>query len=195
MAANISITKEAGPLNHNGASSTRKIAAPRLKGIAISKPIAELNNVPKIAGRAPNTLRTASQDELPIKENPNLFIAGIAFIARTITRLKRIPTIIMAKINVELEKILSAKWVLGLYLQLLAFISDFASGPLSFINLKLFSFINGKCGRFYPSYISAGDLYSFRLLFNDSIMVAPGISSIVSHFPLWSRRWSAMWGN
>ena len=103
MAANISITKEAGPLNHDGASSTRKIAAPRLNGMAISKPIAELNNVPKIAGRAPNTPRTASQDELPIKENPNLFIAGMAFIARIITKLKRIPTITTAKNNVELE--------------------------------------------------------------------------------------------
>jgi hypothetical protein len=148
MAANISITKEAGPLNHGGASSTRKIAAPRLNGTAISKPIAELNNVPKIAGRAPNTPRTASQDELPIKENPNLFIAGMAFIARIITKLKRIPTITTAKNNVELENILSAKWVLWLYLQLLAFAGDFASGPLSFINLKLFSFINGKCRRF-----------------------------------------------
>ena len=147
MAANISITKEAGPLNHNGASSTRKIAAPRLKGIAISKPIAELNNVPKIAGRAPNTLRTASQDELPIKENPNLFIAGIAFIARTITRLKRIPTIIMAKINVELEKILSAKWVLRLSLQLFAFTVYFASGPLFINSLKLFILTNWKCRR------------------------------------------------
>ena len=89
MAASISMTKEAGPLNHDGDSSVRKIAAPRLIGTAISKPITALNNVPKIAGKAPNITRTASQDELLIKENPNLSIAGMAFTARTITMLKR----------------------------------------------------------------------------------------------------------
>jgi hypothetical protein len=121
IAASISMTKEAGPLNHVGASSTRNMAAPRLIGMAINKPIAELNNVPKIAGSAPNAARTASHDELPIKENPNLLIAGIAFMARTITRTKRIATITMEKNSVSLEKILSAKCGLRLNLQLFAF--------------------------------------------------------------------------
>ena len=38
--------KEAGPFSQLGASSTRKIAAPKLIGIAINRPIKEVTNVP-----------------------------------------------------------------------------------------------------------------------------------------------------
>ena len=131
-----------------------------LIGTAISKPIAAVNNVPKIAGKAPNTPRTASQDELPIKENPNLLIAGMAFTARTITRLNSIPTITMAKTNVELEKILSAKWVLRLNFQLFAFAGDIVPCLSFFVNLKLLIPVNGKYRPFYRTCISPRELYS-----------------------------------
>jgi hypothetical protein len=109
IAANISIIKDAGPANHLGASSTRKIAAPRLTGTAISSPITEVSNVPYIAGRAPNTSFTGFHAELVKKANPNLVIAGIASLTKIISKPTRIATITNAKKKVRLEKILSLK--------------------------------------------------------------------------------------
>jgi hypothetical protein len=109
IAANISIIKDAGPANHLGASSTRKIAAPRLTGTAISSPITEVSNVPYIAGRAPYICFTGFQVELVKNENPNLVIAGMASLTRTKSKPIRIPTITNAKTSVRLEKILSLK--------------------------------------------------------------------------------------
>jgi hypothetical protein len=109
IAASISIIKDAGPVNHFGASSTRKIAAPRLIGTAISRPIADVNNVPYIAGRAPYICFTGFHVELVKNEKPNLVIAGMASLTRTKSKPIRIPTITNAKTSVRLEKILSLK--------------------------------------------------------------------------------------
>jgi hypothetical protein len=107
IAASISIIKDAGPVNHFGASSTRKMAAPRLIGTAMSRPMAEVSNVPYIAGRAPNTSLTGFHVELVKKANPNLVIAGMASLTKITSKPTRIATITNAKKKVRLEKILS----------------------------------------------------------------------------------------
>src|SRR5271157_743467 len=59
-----------------GASSARKMAAPMPRGTAKSRASAEVTNVPKMKGSAPNSPALGSQTRVAKKANPNLWRAS-----------------------------------------------------------------------------------------------------------------------
>src|SRR5258706_1490986 len=61
IAASISIAVPSGRRSHTGESSVKKIAMPKLTGIAIASAMADVTRVPTIGTRAPNSSWTGSQ--------------------------------------------------------------------------------------------------------------------------------------